>query len=197
MVFTARATISATSETEAPVHTSFEQVKAMKNYGDNCGYALTLVEMLAVLAVITVLAAIVVAVGMHIETQSRERGLTQLFALLEAALQEYRDFKGYFPEQPERDFSNASAHSEYLYRELRSIPECRRILENIDSSFVHDYFDSGVVPAMPEIYDSWWIKDKERRRVLDYIYAADDSFPELISAGPDRIFGTADDIRNR
>jgi len=33
--------------------------------------------------------------------------------------------------------------------------------------------------------------------VLDYRYVAGNNFPELVSAGPDKIFGTADDISNR
>jgi len=41
-----------------------------------------------------------------------------------------------------------------------------------------------------EIYDPWGM-------VLDYRYVPGDNFPELVSAGPDKIFGTADDINNR
>jgi hypothetical protein len=32
---------------------------------------------------------------------------------------------------------------------------------------------------------------------LEYRYDPRDNFPELISAGPDRIFGNADDVSNR
>jgi hypothetical protein len=43
---------------------------------------------------------------------------------------------------------------------------------------------------VPEIYDPWGTP-------LDYRYEAGENFPELISAGPDRKFGNADDITNR
>ena len=33
--------------------------------------------------------------------------------------------------------------------------------------------------------------------VIDYIYVTGDNFPDLVSAGPDKIFGTADDISNK
>jgi hypothetical protein len=63
-------------------------------------------------------------------------------------------------------------------------------LEKISDSLLKHDFDSGAVPAVPEIYDPWGTP-------LDYRYEAGENFPELISAGPDRKFGNADDITNR
>ncbi|MHC4323326.1 MAG: prepilin-type N-terminal cleavage/methylation domain-containing protein [Planctomycetota bacterium] len=125
-------------------------------------YGLSLVEMLIVLAVIALLATMVIGITDHIQTQANERSVKSTIALLEGALEEYKEFQGYFPGS---------------IIELYSIPDCRKILAQIGD---------------PEtaVFDPWG-------RPLSYRYAAGDSYPELISAGPDRKFGTADDITNK
>ncbi|MFZ2148326.1 MAG: type II secretion system protein [Sedimentisphaerales bacterium] len=158
----------------------------MKSYKYKHG--LTLVEILAVVAIIALLASIVIGVAALIDNQSKERCLESTFALLECALQEYCEYTGKFPEQPEKNFSNALVHSEYLYNELTLIPESRKILEKIADSLLKNKYGTADTPA--EIYDPWGM-------ALDYRYVPGDNFPELVSAGPDKIFGTADDINNR
>ena len=154
-------------------------------------HGLSLVEMLIVVAVIALLATMVIGVASRIDNQSKEKGLESTFALLEGALEEYKEFQGAFPAQLVKDFTNVSAHSEYLYRELYSIPSSRKILDKVSNSLIKHDFDSGAVPPVPEIYDPW-------ETALNYEYdPATDNFPKLISAGPDRIFGNADDISNR
>jgi len=64
----------------------------------------------------------------------------------------------------------------------------RKILEKIADSLLKNEFGTAETPL--EIYDPWGM-------VLDYRYVRGDNFPELVSAGPDKIFGTADDINNR
>ena len=125
-------------------------------------HGLSLVEMLIVVGVIALLATMVISVASRIDNQSKEKGVESLFALLEGALEEYKEFQGDFP-----------GHTGELY----SIPGSRKILDKIGDS------PSG-------IYDPWGMP-------LDYRYAPGDNFPELISAGPDRKFGTADDLTNR
>ena len=51
-------------------------------------------------------------------------------------------------------------------------------------------FSRLMAETPPEIYDPWGI-------VLEYIYSPGDAFPKLLSAGPDKIFDTTDDINNR
>ena len=150
--------------------------------------AVTLVEMIIVVAVIALLAAMVVVAARRIDNQAKEKGAESLFSVLGGALEEYYDFEDYFPEQTEKDFANAAAHSEYLYGKLRSIPDSRRILEKINDSLIKNEY--GAADSPPEIYDPWGT-------ALDYEYTVGDSFPRLISAGPDRVFGNADDITNR
>jgi prepilin-type N-terminal cleavage/methylation domain-containing protein len=151
---------------------------------------LSLVEMLIVIGVIALLATMVIGVASRIDTQAKERGLESLFALLDGALEEYKEFRGVFPVQPIKDFTSAAAHSEYLYGELYSVPDSRKILEKIGDSLIRQDFDTGSIPPVPEIYDPWGT-------VLDYRYVAGDNFPEIVSAGPDKIFGGANDITNK
>ena len=157
----------------------------MKRYKYKHG--VTLVEILVVVAIIAILATMVIGIAARISDQSKERGLESTFTLLESALQEYSEGTGKFPEQPEKNFANALIHSEYLYRELNLMPESRKILERITESLLKNEY--GTIDTPPEIYDPWGM-------VMDYIYVPGDNFPELISAGPDKIFGTADDISN-
>lgn len=150
-------------------------------------HGLTLLEMVIVVAIIALLATMVINVVTRIDNQAKEKGLANIFALLESALQEYHQYSGKFPEQLEKNYKNASAHCEYLYKELRSIPSSRQVLEKISDSLIRS--NPGAV-NMPLIYDPWGT-------VLDYRYVPGGNFPELISAGPDRIFGTSDDISSR
>jgi len=158
----------------------------MKSYKYKHG--VTLVEILVVVAIIALLATMVIGIAARINNQSKEEGLKCTFELLECALQEYYENTGKFPGQPEKNFLNALVHSEYLYNELSLIPESRKILEKIADSLLKNEYGTAETPL--EIYDPWGI-------VLDYIYVPGDNFPELVSAGPDKIFGTADDIKNR
>ena len=154
----------------------------------HCKYGLSLVEMLIVVGIIAILATMVIGVASRIDTQAKEKGTESIFALLDSALQEYREFTGRFPEQLETDPANAATHSEYLYGELYSIPSARKILEKISDSAVENRYGAAGTPA--EIYDPWGT-------VLDYRYIAGDNFPLLVSAGPDKTFGTADDMSNK
>ncbi len=153
-------------------------------------HGITLVEILVVIAVIAILATMVIGIAARINDQSKEKGVESIFALLEGALEEYKEFQGVFPVQAVVNFTSAAARSEYLYGELYSIPGSRKILEKVSDSLIKHDVDTGAIPPVPEIYDPWGTP-------LDYRYVPDDNFPELVSAGPDKIFGTTDDITNR
>ncbi|MHC4425236.1 MAG: type II secretion system protein [Planctomycetota bacterium] len=151
-------------------------------------YGVTLTEMLIVVAVIAILATMVIGVATRIDTQAKEKGVESTFVLLEGALQEYYDYKGGFPVAMNAD---PNVNSEILYAELSSVPSSRKILEKISDSLIKHGVETGVIPPIPEIYDPWGM-------VLDYRDdPGRDTFPKLISAGPDRDFGTADDISNK
>jgi len=156
-------------------------------------YGMSLLEILIVVAVIALLTTMVIGVASRIDNQTKEKGIESVFALLDSALQEYREFTGRFPEQPERNYANAVIHSEFLYKELYSIPGPAKILEKIDGSLIKNQYSPAGVPLAqtgPEIYDPWGT-------ALDYRYAIGENFPRLTSAGPDKIFGTSDDMSNK
>lgn len=146
---------------------------------------LTLMEILVVVAVIAILATMLIGVATRIDTQSKERAIEGTFALLEGALQEYREFKGTFPVATDAD---PNKNSQLLYAELNSVAGARVILEKINASLIKNKFGAADTP--PEIYDLWGT-------VVDYRYVPGDSFTLLVSAGPDRKFLTPDDIKNR
>jgi len=147
--------------------------------------AVTLIEILVVVSIIAVLGTFVITLTLRVENQSKENALANAFALLETALQEYREYKGQFPEQSVRDFSYAGDHVALLYEALRSVPASREVLTKVNSVLVKGNSDQ-----------TWQIRDVWGT-VLDYIYVPGDNFPELISAGPDRDFDTGDDISNQ
>ncbi|MBM4023868.1 MAG: hypothetical protein FJ280_00455 [Planctomycetes bacterium] len=147
----------------------------------------TLVEILVVLGVIMALAALVVTVTLRVESQAKENVVRNAFAVVGGALREYYEFKGQFPPQPERNAANALAHMTLMVQELRSVPAARQILEKLDPALVQS--DGGLADAR-SLRDPWGT-------VMDYIYVAGNTFPELISAGPDRQFGTGDDINSK
>jgi prepilin-type N-terminal cleavage/methylation domain-containing protein len=154
--------------------------------------AFTLIEMMVVLGIIAVLASLVVTLTLRVDNQSKERALDNVFGLLGTSLREYYEVRDKFPEQPARDaHAFALDHIEWMVQELRSVPDSRAVLEQLNSATVKSLAGD---PDIPEIRDPWGT-------VLDYVYEyADgkgDTFPELISAGPDKVFGTEDDVSSK
>jgi type II secretory pathway pseudopilin PulG len=158
----------------------------MKNH--KCKNSVTLVEMVIVVGIVALLATVVIGIASRIDNRTKEKGLANIFVLLESALQEYHEYTDKFPEQPEKNFTNAAAHSEFLYSELHSIPSSQKVLEKINNSLLKGKTEVSSTP--PKIYDPWGT-------VLDYRYIQGDTFPELISAGPDKVFDTTDDISSK
>ena len=151
----------------------------------------TLVEMLIVIGIISLLVSIVMTAARSIQAQDNKELTEGTIGLLEGSLQEYYDFTGAFPVQPELDFANAAAHSEILYSELHRIPSSRQMLEKVGYSLIKNEVDTpAVTPPALEIYDAWGT-------VLDYTYVPGEAFAKLRSAGADKEFDTADDIENR
>jgi len=151
---------------------------------------LTLVEMLVVVGIIATLAAMAIVSIRRVENQSSENVTANAFALLKSALREYYEYADEFPRQPDRiaDRTTALVHIRVMYSALDAVPACREILKGVDSILVQRHDNQ---PAMSRFYDPWGTP-------LDYVYVAGtDTFPELISAGPDKLFGTTDDIRSK
>jgi type II secretory pathway pseudopilin PulG len=161
----------------------------------------TLVEMLVVLGIIMVLSGIVATLTLRVDSQSKENALRNAFALVGSSLHEYYDFKGQFPPQAERIvwqtqwtpqqydsyLAKVLAHVESMVQELGSVPASRQVLDRVSSSLIKS---EGGTADLRSLCDPWGT-------VIDYVYAPDDTFPELISAGPDKLFGTGDDISSK
>ena len=148
----------------------------------------TLIEMLVVLGIIVVLAGIVVTATLRVQSESKESALRNTFAVIGGSLREYYEFKGQYPLQPERNSANALAHVETMVQELRAVPASRLVLDKVGTAFVKG---EGTTANLESVRDPWGTP-------IDYIYVVpDDTYPELVSAGPDRVFGTGDDIRNK
>jgi prepilin-type N-terminal cleavage/methylation domain-containing protein len=154
----------------------------MKKYEYKQG--LTLIEMVIVVGIIALLVTMIISLVSRFDNQAKERGLESTFALLEDALQEYYGYWDSFPAPDKTPYLSTSAA---LYGQLYSTPDSRKILEQISESLIKKHPDDT---AMMQIYDPWGT-------VLEYKYSPGDNFPELISAGPDKIFGTVDDISSK
>jgi len=216
----------------------------------------TLVEMLIVVAVIAILATMVVGIATRISNQSKEQLTKNTFALLNAALGQFRDY-GYNYKVPNaalapvRDFyrgldfpldcsgfdpdglgqalgtalgaTDASimppgvhndpnySGSEALYFFLSRVPASRQTLDKIDDSLITNEgsdrqlmiitIDGKPFPLV-RIIDPWgttlhydYYNELELNPLLRN--KGKRNFPLITSAGPDRIFGTGDDISNR
>ncbi|HUT30432.1 MAG TPA: prepilin-type N-terminal cleavage/methylation domain-containing protein [Sedimentisphaerales bacterium] len=151
----------------------------MKSCRHNSG--VTLVEMVVVVAIISLLVSIVLAAAVRLHNRDNEQLVRSTFSLLDGALEEYYDYTGSFPEAPGGDPNGTQT----LYVELSRVAACRVVLEKISGKMLRG---GGGEPPM--IFDPWNVP-------VDYRYVAGDNFPRLRSAGPDRIFNTPDDITSR
>lgn len=220
-------------------------------------HGLSLVEMLIVVGIIALLATMVIGIAGRIDNQSKERLAESTFTILDAALEQFRDY-GYSYEvllaagKPEQDFYQsldfpldcndfnltdlqttlanaldtpveivapghdlAYSGGEVLYFFLSRIPESRKTLDGIDESLLTNEGSNsqpmsitvGVVTVGVATYPLMRIVDPWGTALrYDYYYEREPfalrerskrTFPEITSAGPDKIFGTADDISNR
>ena len=225
----------------------------MKSYRHKTG--VMLVEILVVVAVLAILATMVVGIATRINNQSKEQLTKNTFALLNAALGQFRDYGyNYNPVPPDlarsdfyrgldfpldcsgfdqdrlgqelgtalgaagalivppgvHDDPNYSG-SGVLYFFLSRVPASRQTLDKIDDSLITnldsnkqpmyiriDFLSGPKLFPLARIIDPWgtalhydyyneMIPDPKMKR----------NFPVITSAGPDRIFGTGDDITSR
>lgn len=145
----------------------------------------TLVEILVVLGIIMALSGLVITVTLRVDSQSKENAVHSAFTVINGALREYYEVRGQFPPQAQRSPVDALAHMMGLYAELRSVPAARQVLDKLDPSLVKG-----------ELAGAWSIRDPWGT-VMDYLYVPGNTFPELISAGPDKQFGTGDDVSSK
>jgi prepilin-type N-terminal cleavage/methylation domain-containing protein len=228
--------------------------EAMRNNKNRAGF--TILEVIVVVAVIVVLTSIVVSVATRIDSQSKERLTENTFGLLNAALEQYKDF-GYqykdtyydglifpldcnnfqFSDPPNFDIQTTLinalgaanviidyplAHdlnysgSEVLYFFLSRVPANKEILNRIGKKLITNIgkggqamditITTGIVPndrtyPLYRFVDAWGTTLRydyydEWEKIIATRNEGKRSFPLIISAGPDKVFDTADDIKN-
>lgn len=205
---------------------------------------ITLVETLIVVAIISILTTMIVGIATHISNQSKKRLTKNTFALLNAALEQFRDY-GYRYRCP--DYSNLDfpldcnglsqsqletiltrvlgvtkiappnihnpnySGSEVLYLFLNRLPTSRKTLKKIDDSLITNLGSNNQpmniivntrAQSLLRIIDAWGTSlryDYYNELILNPILRnkGKRNFPVIISAGPDKIFRTGDDIASR
>jgi type II secretory pathway pseudopilin PulG len=156
---------------------------------------LTLIELLIAVALVVILVSMTLMVTNKSYSDADVKAAEGTIALLDSALQEYYDYYNYFPvyaaiTDPALT-SDEERHCAYLYRELNSVPDSRKIIERISDSRIKPRGNFFIY------IDSWGM-------ALNYIYVNDPAnnnvmnFPLITSAGPDKNFETeADNITNK
>jgi len=156
----------------------------MKSTGTKNGFSL--LELLAAVAIVITLAMIVLGAGKRLKTQAEEKLAKSTIQILVTAIGQYHQFWDEFPAVTD-PCDTPVERSEQLYEQLYSTPSSRSFCEKIDATMIGDTDGDNEF----EFLDPW-------DRPLDYIYSAGDSFPEVISGGPDSDFDTkADNISSR
>jgi len=153
----------------------------MINYRKNRGFST--LEVLAAVTIVIILATIVLGVGKRLKTQANEKLAKSTIQILVTAIGQYHQFWNEFP-NPDDD--PCLSHAENLYSQLYKTPSSRSFCEKIDATMIGDTNNDE---ENLEFLDPWG-------NALDYIYNAGDSFPEVISGGPDPCT-TADNISSR
>jgi prepilin-type N-terminal cleavage/methylation domain-containing protein len=112
---------------------------------------------------------------------------------------------------PDNPYDPNYSGCEVMYFFLSQVPECRQILDRIDKSLLTAVNSSrqnmaltvaGKVYPLYRVVDSWGTPlryDYYNERAADFILMGQSkrAFPLIISAGPDKVFGTDDDITSK
>lgn len=165
---------------------------------------MTLVELLIVIVIIVILVSMVLIATNRSRINAEEQLTRGTITVLDTALQEYYDYTNSFPvllESGGEFASDYDQHNALLYAQLNLVPDSKKVLGQIADSQIRK-IDKGI-----SFIDRWGTLHEQESylvisdawgTVLDYLYDPDVmSFPLIISAGPDRSFGTADDIDNK
>jgi len=148
-----------------------------------------------VVVIITILVVGIVSVGRVVKTNAQIKVTKNTLSLVNNALQEYFNKRKGFP----RHSGTVEEINAYLYAWLNELPASQAILSELPEKAT-ELREGAVVTiggrdfARIVLVDSWTKGSSQQRRELKYINQNDGNFPLLISAGPDGVFDTADDI---
>ena len=181
--------------------------------------AFTLIEMLVVVAIVLILFGALITATKHLKAESQRRLTASAIAVVETALEQYYENtspKQYPPQivagktDFDAELSKTTSinpptitdpniwNSGAAYYFLSRVPQSKAILQSLSNRMISNRDLNGVAilitvpPAAAGIdfvrlVDAWGMS-------LNYRYRAGDSFPVITSAGPDRVFGTGDDV---
>ncbi|MDH7598361.1 MAG: type II secretion system protein [Sedimentisphaerales bacterium] len=151
--------------------------------------AVTLVELLMVLAILVILAAVAGIGFSRLDTYLKCQATRGLMVILDGALAEYAQEEGGLPDTTHVQ-GGTTARSQFLIRSLEAVPASREVLDRADKRLFKDLWPKDSPDGQVELYDPWQMP-------VDYNYVPPASLAVLRSAGPDRLYMTSDDITNR
>ncbi|MCP4708311.1 MAG: prepilin-type N-terminal cleavage/methylation domain-containing protein [Planctomycetes bacterium] len=170
----------------------------------------TLVEVLVVVVIISILVSAVVMMGSYVTTNAKIQKTKSVMSALNSAINEYQLYhrttstiidlpQGDLPPQmfapPLTDPPPIGANVNFygivrLYIALNTVPSCEEIISQIPENNMFRYFDVDHV-----LVDAWRNENIQQLNWLRYEYVqGSGNFPVIRSAGPDLLYGTADDI---
>ncbi|MCF7956042.1 MAG: type II secretion system GspH family protein [Phycisphaerae bacterium] len=177
----------------------------------------SIVEILTVIAVITVLAAMVLGVGKHVKEMGNIKLTKSTIDILVTAVEQYYQDEGRMPSNSfggtpviKTGSVESSWSGEALYYRLSQSYNSKRLINTIDDSLITSrdaagdvltvdvtYTDPGTGTVtfietdlvLPRFVDAWG-------NTLRYNYSSGDTFCVISSPGKDKKYGTEDDINN-
>lgn len=154
----------------------------------------TIIELLAVMVIISILAALILGVSKYATDKSREAKTLSHLQALEDAIEQFKEDRGYYP--PTAGFTNGTIQlgDQFAFGEkLKDLPANHRLQSG---NFVNSQTGVPYIPG----YNGGPYLDASGR---PFLYRCDDSTDQknknsfdLWSAGRDGIVNTEDDITN-
>jgi len=183
--------------------------------------AFTLIEVLVTLAIIMILVGALAGTGHYLRTRSEILLTQSTIQVIDAALEQYQEQYRAFPfknRNVDGDAAKADpysldhfkidlaavitsgtltdkdASSAALYYFLNRCGDSKVILDTLSDRMITGQqvkmMIGGVTYNVPWFIDAWGMS-------LQYEYLDHYPYPKMISAGPDKVFGTSDDLSNQ
>lgn len=154
--------------------------RAGRSAGGPAGRGFTLIELMVVIAILAILTTLIVSVSSYVRTKAMQDETQANMKIIMSAIMAFQDqdAKGSFPVSlaAHGGITEARLQSKNLFTLLNSVPQCRRILQNLPPK--------AIDLAGPYFVDSFGGAS------LDYYYPGPAGRPTLVSAGKDGDYST-------